>query len=706
MPHKRSRKRKLADIVHFDGILRPFRPQNANFLVDSKRRANVAAAFQKLINADAPSLVKFVVTDAVYAKLGESAASGNTSAQRILAYLTDFTRSFFKKWKALQIEYVLDKFLKDIRGDNAAEIWNSASFPQLRALLCYLFEFLFPEGFLHPDNINALNHNFARLFADAKMSQPLFTTSVLMRGVESSKLRWLDVCSEPSQRLMARSIVVFASEVVLAFFLKAFYAIPTVTERIKWYRREAWQRVTSAALKQFLCDREAVESSSKILDIYYKLKFIPKGSSLRPIEMLIDTKKLCRMDIIRVSLQYLQAKNGISNGFAIPNCNKVIGHRLRMLIAKSSKYTEYFAMSSDISNCFPSLRHDILEEALTRIIQPVDLVLYAATFRVMVTVSPTKGTSRSKMETLLSVGSSIDDARECLKTRLQRNGKAKVSVIVEPLSVKSFPASKLLPRIRYLAMQTTVAYGGKFYSCRRGVSQGSALSTLLCNIYLAYVEECVFNSFFRSIIAEKAMFIRYMDDYLLVSRDYDVAVDVIELLFEDFRKYGIHISQDKTRFTVNLVSLRGRIQGLTPKNFVKGVCWMHFCGLGVNMSTLELSLDPARLKSLNHGKTIANAAIEIHRNPVKSLNLVMSAVRRSLSTKLATFRVCRRIFQSSLAVRNLRQRVFHDVFLHVLKHFFRRVKIRPRSRRIQVFKKALWKLLAEFIHRNRRRQVR
>lgn len=86
----------------------------------------------------------------------------------------------------------------------------------------------------------------------------------------------------------------------------------------------------------------------------------------------------------------------------------------------------------------------------------------------------------------------------------------------------------------------------KFYESDKGTPQGGLISPVLANVYLHYVLDLWFYSVKKSFKGEIYL-VRYADDFVIMFQYEDEANKFYQLVIERLAKFGLAISEDKTR---------------------------------------------------------------------------------------------------------------------------------------------------------------
>lgn len=125
-----------------------------------------------------------------------------------------------------------------------------------------------------------------------------------------------------------------------------------------------------------------------------------------------------------------------------------------------------------------------------------------------------------------------------------------------------------------------VKIGKKYYRQKRGIPQGSVLSSFLCNYFYADLESNHLD-FLRT---PDCLLMRLIDDFLLITLDKSKAVRFVETMHRGLPEYGVQVSPPKT-----LVNFDMRIDGQAVGKTTQPS--FPYCGTRINDQTLDITKD-------------------------------------------------------------------------------------------------------------------
>lgn len=108
-------------------------------------------------------------------------------------------------------------------------------------------------------------------------------------------------------------------------------------------------------------------------------------------------------------------------------------------------------------------------------------------------------------------------------------------------------ADRNLLRLISRFLNAGIMEDGKYSEVDKGTPQGGLISPILANIYLHYALDLWFEKKIKKEVKGYARLIRYADDFVVLFQDHDEAKRFGELLKGRFNKFGLSISDEKSR---------------------------------------------------------------------------------------------------------------------------------------------------------------
>lgn len=153
------------------------------------------------------------------------------------------------------------------------------------------------------------------------------------------------------------------------------------------------------------------------------------------------------------------------------------------------------------------------------------------------------------------------------------------TVFVDTFSKKDYEISELLRLVASHIQQNLVKIGKKFYRQKKGIPQGSVLSSTFCNYFYADLEVHVL-SFLNS---ENCLLLRLIDDFLLITTDKSKAARFVETMHRGVPEYGVAVNPRKTLVNFDLTIDQ---QPVPRVELGQG---FPYCGTKINCETLDIT---------------------------------------------------------------------------------------------------------------------
>lgn len=164
----------------------------------------------------------------------------------------------------------------------------------------------------------------------------------------------------------------------------------------------------------------------------------------------------------------------------------------------------------------------------------------------------------------------------------------KHTIFVENIVSQFRDRNELLDMLSQHVQHNMVKIGKKFYRQKRGIPQGSVLSSILCNYFYADLEARHLG-FLRS---PGNLLLRLVDDFLLITTDRQLAKEFLQTMHDGLPAYGVTVNPAKT-----LVNFEISINDMKVTRLVGGRNF-PYCGNFIDTKTLNITKDRDRKKHM------------------------------------------------------------------------------------------------------------
>lgn len=162
----------------------------------------------------------------------------------------------------------------------------------------------------------------------------------------------------------------------------------------------------------------------------------------------------------------------------------------------------------------------------------------------------------------------------------------KNTVFVGNMMRKELATVDLMELMTSHIQQNLVKVGKKFYRQKKGIPQGSVLSSALCNYFYADLEA----QHLSFLAGGDCLLLRLIDDFLLITTDKAKARKFVEVMHGGFPDYGVTVNPNKT-----LVNFDMELGGIGIPRVSSG-SQFPYCGLGIDYKTLDIVKDRENAK--------------------------------------------------------------------------------------------------------------
>ncbi|XP_038626216.1 LOW QUALITY PROTEIN: telomerase reverse transcriptase [Tachyglossus aculeatus] len=400
----------------------------------------------------------------------------------------------------------------------------------------------------------------------------------------------------------------YVVELLRAFF----YVTETMFQKnlLFFYRKCVWDRLQAIGISnhlakvqlQAISEKEIKENLPKrYVPVVSKLRFIPKSNGLRPI-VNADTvagAKLFPKESRDKKVQYFNTQ--LKNLFSVLNYERTLHPHLlgasmfgiddiykawrqfvlRVLTSKDKERRFYF-VKADVTGAYDTIPHDKLVEVISRILKPEEETVYCIQ-RYAVIQKTANGSVRKTFRRHVSTLKDFLPSMKQFVSHLQETTSLQNAIVVQQSSSLNETSTSLFAFFRQMIQHNILKIRNRYYVQRRGIPQGSILSTLLCSLCYGDMENRLFPG-----IQQDGVLLRLIDDFLLVTPHLDQAKLFLRTLAKGIPEYGCFINPRKT--VVNFDVDEDTV-GCSHFTQLPAGCLFPWCGLLLDTRTLEVYCD-------------------------------------------------------------------------------------------------------------------
>ena len=364
---------------------------------------------------------------------------------------------------------------------------------------------------------------------------------------------------------------------------------------------------TLTQLKTSMFQEIPTTSALKILDGrtlgFSQVRLLPKTKGVRPIinlrrrvNKIENGKSVLGRSINSVLLpifkvlEYAKKAEPTSVGSALSSVGDIYS-RLRsfqhQIMKSNGSNSRFFFAKCDVQACFDTLpqrrsiaiARQLLQEDGYNICRHAEIrALESLQYDAMTKLQT--GCVRRKFISIAQAAADFQDFGKAIEKGVAMNKRD--TVFVDGVSQFRHQKDKLLSLLEEHVEGNVLKIGKRFYRQKRGIPQGSVLSSLLCNLVYAKLE----SEYFDFLRGEESILLRLVDDFLLITTNKKHATLFLQIMHTGIEEYGVHVNPTKSISSFEAIVNGNRIP-LAQQAF-------PYCGTLINTRTLEITNDRQR----------------------------------------------------------------------------------------------------------------
>jgi telomerase reverse transcriptase len=416
-----------------------------------------------------------------------------------------------------------------------------------------------------------------------------FTLNDLIQSMQTSKCHWFSHFSSlPVQiSLLARLITWLFVGFVKPLIRQHFYATETSygRNRIFFYSKDVWQRIhhrmlrsiCSVSLRQPLPVLEkstAPDPAAELqnLLLFARLRFVPKKNGSRPI-MSTKFRNTSRKEVNTARLLLSTIAGLYAEGMDAKSTHSLHRKWVHFVENRDKEQPVYF-VNADVEDAFGSIDHQKMVALLKGYGRTLPKELQ---IRTLCTVSPDG--RRSKPFQVIPYFHKTNP-----EGWVQQMSPGTVVFHTGTRTEKLDIVKILQFAIKSVREVHVVHHDKTHYRLKRGIPQGSQLSSALCHIYYGHL---VREHLFEFLNHPEDLLIRVVDDFLYLTTNGERARAFHHRIHQGFTDYNAYVNINKSATNLDLTEPRDE----TKDKPVRKPVWFSFCGLQFHTKTLEIRGD-------------------------------------------------------------------------------------------------------------------
>nr|QNC69517.1 telomerase reverse transriptase (TERT) [Pomacea diffusa] len=442
----------------------------------------------------------------------------------------------------------------------------------------------------------------------------------VMRGIKVKHCVWLLSvrCHRDKAHHMAQFLWWLLTFFVMHLIRTFFYCTDTAVyrNRTMYYRKTVWLKLQTRAIQDFRkstnlhritqSKKNELLASSQALGVSV-LRFLPKTRSLRPIVNMSKkpvpalpsqstSVKSTNQHLARL-LQVLACEKSHDSSI----CGRSVSGMDDLCVALKCFLTKreadgdsrhlYF-VKTDIKRCFDSIQQPLLHSIVHSILSKAGPQLY------FVQKYSTVMISGGQIKRMFYTDTTRLADYECdsyifAQCKAASNNLSDV-IFIDQMITQFENFETLLKLLSSHLYNNIIKIGKQYYIQQGGISQGSVVSTMLANLYLAHLEAV---HLFPA--ADDELSVRMVDDCLFITPNKARAERFLSVMIEGFPDYNCFVNLDKivTNFPFDHPAV-GSVQCIHEGES------FPWCGLLFD-SSLQVAVDYSRYSGLGISDTIS-----------------------------------------------------------------------------------------------------
>lgn len=560
--------------------------------------------------------------------LGPPRAYQRPLPKRLRKQVVPLVRQLRKRHVKCSYASLLNHYCPTPSGEAAERsIKAASSLAQVSAFCRAIVLKVFPGGFWGSCDVRVHNQQvicrnidrFVRLRRYECLSLHDVLADIKVHGVEWPACDQVDQASQMSQtdfmkrrELMAELMYYLFDSFLIPLIRGHFHVTESSAHRnqLFYFRQDVWKAIsepTLASLKTSMlepCNASQVKRALAKRELgISQVRLLPKEAGMRPVINL--RRRVQRVQHGRMVLG--KSINSIlTPAFSILNCEKAMDpgalasalfsvgdiyprlQAFRSLLSQAGYLGQplYFA-KVDVKACFDTIPQKRLMQLAGSILKAdaYNITKFARAKLVGGNSNEKTGPDAVPSWRFLTKATAADGTFDFVNVIESDTMEGRTrTVYVDGVVQKPELRKAVLNLLEEHIESNLITVEGRLYRQKRGIPQGSIISSLLCSYFYADLERGVLDF----VNDGKSILLRLIDDFLVISVDQQVAERFMRVMHAGVAEYGVEVKAEKSRANFAVV-IDGKQIATLPEQTD-----FQYCGVAINTVTLDLSKDRER----------------------------------------------------------------------------------------------------------------
>ncbi|XP_022249512.1 telomerase reverse transcriptase-like isoform X3 [Limulus polyphemus] len=422
----------------------------------------------------------------------------------------------------------------------------------------------------------------------------------ILHGIKVSECIWWKVIPySPTQIKLLENMVGWIITFLLHLLESYFYITETgmYKKQMFYFRKPLWQKIQMLGFNELDRNGSIVHiSEPEVTRLCAEgkslgtntIRLLPKACSLRPILNMGSKSVVGRTGDYQKSVknlasifQHITTRERHLLGDGKLNMKEVYIAWREFIRRKRQKEDkrQLFFVNIDLQDCFGSMKHDLLLEIVKKVLKQNGEMGHR--IRKYCILHPKGGTVRARFVRRAT------NLCEKLPQHMLKDCKELRNCVVVDQGYDEFLSHAAQIQLLEAYINNCFIKTGKcYYHLCKGISQGGALSSILCNLYLAELEQQYIHS---SVNFEEDLLMRIVDDYLFVTPDLERANTFVEIFSKGIPEYNC---------TMNAKKVVVNFQSRTEAKCLQDDEPLRWVGLEIDTRNLDIRLDYKRYEGI------------------------------------------------------------------------------------------------------------